>query len=85
MVMDPSNPNKLIVAMWQHRRTPWSFNSGGPGSGLYITLDGGKNWKKLGKDEGLPAGDLGRIGLRFCRKPALTSVCNDRSNKEWFV
>ncbi|MGZ3951979.1 MAG: WD40/YVTN/BNR-like repeat-containing protein, partial [Flavisolibacter sp.] len=65
LVMDPSNPNKLIANMWQHRRTPWSFKSGGPGSGLYITVDGGKNWKKLGKDDGLPAGELGRIGLAF--------------------
>ena len=63
LVMDPNNPNKLIAAMWQHRRTPWSFYSGGKGSGLYITMDGGKNWKKLGKDDGLPDGDLGRIGL----------------------
>lgn len=67
MVMDPSNPNKLIVAMWQHRRTPWSFKSGGPGSGLYITMDGGKAWKKLGKEDGLPAGDFGRIGIAFAR------------------
>ena len=67
MVMDPSNPNKLIVAMWQHRRTPWSFKSGGQGSGLYITYDGGRNWKKLGKDDGLPAGDYGRIGLAFAQ------------------
>ena len=67
MNMDPSNPNKIIVNMWQHRRTPWSFKSGGPGSGLYITTDGGKNWKKLGKDEGLPAGDYGRIGIAFAR------------------
>lgn len=65
LAMDPSNPNKIIAAMWQHRRTPWSFRSGGPGSGLYITVDGGKNWKKLGKEEGLPAGNLGRIGLGF--------------------
>jgi photosystem II stability/assembly factor-like uncharacterized protein len=65
LVMDPSNPNKLIANMWQHRRTPWSFKSGGPGSGIYITVDGGKNWKKLGKDDGLPAGELGRIGLAF--------------------
>jgi len=63
LVMDPNNPNKLIAAMYQHRRTPWSFSSGGPGSGLYITVDGGKNWKKLGKDDGLPEGDLGRIGV----------------------
>lgn len=65
MAMDPSNPNKIIVNMWQHRRTPWSFKSGGSGSGLYITYDGGKNWKKLGKEDGLPAGDYGRIGISF--------------------
>ncbi|HMK26448.1 MAG TPA: hypothetical protein VK483_10495 [Chitinophagaceae bacterium] len=65
LVMDPSNPNKLIACMWQHRRTPWNFKSGGPGSGIYLTIDGGKNWKKLGKDEGLPDGNTGRVGLAF--------------------
>jgi len=65
MVMDPSNPNRIIASMWQHRRTPWDFKSGGPGSGLYITIDGGKKWKKLGKDDGLPDGNFGRIGLAF--------------------
>ncbi len=63
LIIDPSNPNKLIAAMWQHRRTPFSFMSGGSGSGLYITYDGGKNWKKEGKEEGLPEGNFGRIGL----------------------
>ena len=63
MVMDPTNPNKIIAAIWQHRRTPWSFTSGGPGSGLFLTIDGGNNWKKLGKEDGLPEGNLGRIGL----------------------
>ena len=63
LVMDPSNPNKLLANMWQHRRTPYNFKSGGPGSGLYITYDGGKNWKKIGKEEGLPEGDYGRIGI----------------------
>jgi photosystem II stability/assembly factor-like uncharacterized protein len=67
MVMDPSNPNKLIVGMWQHRRTPFSFKSGGPGSGMYITVDGGRNWKKLGTADGLPEGELGRIGVAFAR------------------
>jgi photosystem II stability/assembly factor-like uncharacterized protein len=67
MVMDPSNPNKILVNMWQHRRTPWSFKSGGSSSGLYMTLDGGRNWKKLGKEEGLPSGDYGRIGIAFAR------------------
>jgi photosystem II stability/assembly factor-like uncharacterized protein len=63
MVMDPVNPNKLVVAMWEHQRWPWFLKSGGPGSGLYITWDGGANWKKLSEKEGLPAGELGRIGL----------------------
>ncbi|MGF1559790.1 MAG: WD40/YVTN/BNR-like repeat-containing protein, partial [Flavobacteriaceae bacterium] len=63
MVMDPTNPNKLFVAMWEHKRDPWFFKSGGAGSGMYMTHDGGKNWKKLGDEDGLPKGDLGRIGI----------------------
>jgi photosystem II stability/assembly factor-like uncharacterized protein len=65
LAMDPSNPNRLLANMWQHRRTPWDFKSGGPGSGLYLTIDGGKTWKKLGKDDGLPDGNYGKIGLAF--------------------
>lgn len=67
LVMDPSNPNHLIAAMWEHRRWPWSFQSGGPGSGIYTTYDGGETWKKLGTAEGLPEGELGRTGLDFAR------------------
>lgn len=63
MVMDPTNPNKIIVAMWEHKRDPWFFKSGGEGSGLYMTHDGGKNWKKLTEEDGLPKGELGRIGI----------------------
>ncbi len=64
MVMDPGNPNKLFVNMWEHRRWPWFFTSGGSGSGLYLTRDAGKTWKKLNsKDNGIPEGDLGRMGL----------------------
>jgi photosystem II stability/assembly factor-like uncharacterized protein len=65
MIMDPANPNHLIVNMWEHRRTPWDFKSGGPGSGIYSTYDGGKSWKKLGKNEGLPDGNLGHCGIAF--------------------
>ena len=63
LIMDPNNPNKLFAAMWEHRRKPWTFNSGGEGSALYMTVDGGENWKKLGEEEGLPKGELGRIGI----------------------
>ncbi|MFZ1452075.1 MAG: hypothetical protein WAT20_05190 [Ferruginibacter sp.] len=67
LIMDPSNPNKLIAAMWQFRRTPWNLKSGGKGSGLFITVDGGKNWKEISKEDGLPEGQLGRIGVAFSR------------------
>ena len=63
LVMDPANPNKLIAAMWEHKRDPWFFNSGGVGSGLHITHDGGKTWKKITEDDGFPKGNLGRIGV----------------------
>lgn len=64
MIMDPNNPNKIFVNMWEHLRTPDFFKSGGPSSGLYVTHDGGDNWKKLNaEDNGLPKGDLGRMGL----------------------
>lgn len=63
LVMDPKNPNKLIAAMWEHKRDPWFFHSGGPGSGMYITYDGGDSWKEITSKQGLPEGDLGRMGL----------------------
>ncbi|MBE0461671.1 MAG: hypothetical protein IBX60_08570 [Candidatus Aminicenantes bacterium] len=65
MDMDPGNPNKIIVAMWQHRRWPWFFESGGPGSGLYITVNGGEEWQRLTDKDGLPKGELGRTGIAF--------------------
>ncbi|HEX2643274.1 MAG TPA: hypothetical protein VHU81_09795, partial [Thermoanaerobaculia bacterium] len=63
LVMDPGNPNKLFAAMWDYRRFPYYFRSGGPGSGLYVTTDGGESWRKATEEDGLPKGDLGRIGL----------------------
>ncbi len=67
LVMDPTNPNKLIAAMWEHKRDPWFFKSGGEGSGLHITYDGGETWKKITSDDGLPKGELGRIGVAIAR------------------
>nr|WP_299389163.1 hypothetical protein [Allomuricauda sp.] len=67
LVMDPTNPNKLIAALWEHKRDPWFFKSGGKGSGLYITHDGGANWKKVTEEDGLPKGELGRIGIAIAK------------------
>jgi photosystem II stability/assembly factor-like uncharacterized protein len=63
LVMDPADPDKLFASLWDYRRWPWSFRSGGPGSGLYVTYDGGDGWKRLTEDDGLPKGNLGRIGI----------------------
>ncbi len=65
LAIDPSNPNHLIAGMWQFRRWPWFFKSGGPGSGMHVTWDGGSTWKKLQQEDGLPAGELGRMGIAF--------------------
>ncbi len=62
MAMDPKDPNVLYAGMWQFRRMPWNFQSGGPDDGLYKSTDGGKTWKKL-TGSGLPAGTTGRIAI----------------------
>ena len=67
MIMDPKNPNKLLVAMWHHYRNPYHLESGGKGSGIYMTIDGGKNFTKLGKENGLPDGNLGRVGIAISK------------------
>jgi photosystem II stability/assembly factor-like uncharacterized protein len=59
---DPQNPNVLFAGLWQARRRPWELTSGGPGSGLYTSRDGGDTWKHL-EGNGLPEGILGKIGV----------------------
>ena len=61
IVMDPNDPKTLFAAMYQRRRTAYSFSAWGPGSGLYRTRDGGDTWEEL--TEGLPEGHKGRIGI----------------------
>jgi photosystem II stability/assembly factor-like uncharacterized protein len=58
--MDPSNPSILYAGMWDHQRNPWHIRSGGPGSGLYKSVDGGKNWQKL--EQGLPQ-YMGKVAI----------------------
>lgn len=59
---DPANPNIVYAGMWQVIRKPWIFESGGPGSGLYRSTDGGTTWQKL-TGHGLPSGIWGKVGV----------------------
>jgi photosystem II stability/assembly factor-like uncharacterized protein len=61
--MDPKNPDVLYAGFWEVFRTPHSLSSGGPGSGLFKTVDGGKTWTELTKNPGLPAPLWGKVGV----------------------
>jgi photosystem II stability/assembly factor-like uncharacterized protein len=63
IVMDPQNPNVLYASMWQAQRTPWNLTSGGPGSGLYKSVDAGASWTKISSNPGFARGLLGKIGV----------------------
>lgn len=62
--MDMNNPTILYAAMWEHGRLPWKVISGGPGSGLYKSTDGGEHWEKM--QEGLPK-EMGKMAIAVCR------------------
>ena len=63
LVMDPNNPRVLYASTWRIRRTPYSLESGGEGSDIWKSTDGGDNWTKLSDKKGLPKGTRGIIGL----------------------
>src|SRR5580698_7883072 len=54
LCLDPHNPNVLFAAIWDVNRTPWGLTSGGPGSGLFKSVDGGDTWKEITRNPGLP-------------------------------
>lgn len=68
LAMDPNNPRILYAALWEAGRTPWSLTSGGPGSGLFKSIDGGDTWIELTGAPGLPDGVKGRMGIAVSPK-----------------
>jgi photosystem II stability/assembly factor-like uncharacterized protein len=70
VALDPWEPETVYAASYQRRRRPYGFHGGGPGSGLWKSVDGGVSWTRLtnaGLDNGLPTGDIGRIGISIYR------------------
>ena len=61
--MDPNNPRILFAAFWETRRSLWNLSSGGPGSGLFRSTDGGDTWEEISRAPGLPSGLLGKLGV----------------------
>ena len=63
LVLDPNNPNVIYAGFWEVYRSPWQLESGGPGSGLFKSADGGDTWIDLTRNPGMPKGIVGRIGV----------------------
>jgi photosystem II stability/assembly factor-like uncharacterized protein len=63
LAIDRNNPNVLYAAMWEAYRVSWQMSSGGPGSGLFKSIDGGDTWTEITRNKGLPEGVDGRIGI----------------------
>ncbi len=61
--IDPKNPNVIYAGLWEAFRSPWGMSSGGPGSGLFKSTDGGDTWTEITKNPGLPDGPWGKVGV----------------------
>jgi len=76
LVLDPNNAETIYAAFWQAWRTPWQLVSGGAGSGIFKSTDGGEHWAEITRNPGLPTGVIGNIGL---------AVSPTNSNKIWAI
>ncbi|MBX3117541.1 MAG: T9SS type A sorting domain-containing protein [Fimbriimonadaceae bacterium] len=81
VVIDPKNPNLLFACSMDRLRRPWNIRDSGPGSAIYKSTDAGKNWTKISGANGLPGGNLGRIGMAFYEKdPKIVYSVIDNNN-----
>jgi len=76
LVLDPNNPRIMFASFWRVKRTPYSLESGGEGSSLWKSIDGGDNWKEITGNKGLPTGTMGIIGV---------TVSSVNSNRVWAI
>ncbi len=79
--IDPSNPNVIYAAFWEVYRTPYSLESGGPGSGIWKSMDGGETWKDLSHNPGMPKGIQGRVGVSRIAGESAARVRAGRSRR----
>jgi photosystem II stability/assembly factor-like uncharacterized protein len=63
LILDPANPQVIYAALWEAYRNSWEMSSGGPGSGIFKSTDGGDHWTEISRNPGLPKAMLGKIGL----------------------
>ena len=81
LCIDPTNPRVLYAALWQVIRRPWILESGGPGSGIFKSTDGGDTWTEISGNPGLPEGIKGRIGIACSPAKAGTGVGDRRGGE----
>jgi len=63
LILDPSNPNVIYAGFWEVYRKPWTLESGGPGGGIFKSVDGGDTWTELTRNAGMPRGTVGKVGI----------------------
>lgn len=76
LVLDPNDPEVIYATTWEIKRTPYSLESGGPGSKMFKSTDGGETWKEISRNKGLPSGMLGIMGI---------TVSPINSNRLWAI